>query len=353
MKTIIIADLHIGEFIHGFVDSDTSLNSRLLDIFKRFNTLIKYCVKNDVSNIIIAGDVYDMKVPKNLIRKNFAKLVNTTIEKEIMLYILIGNHDISSSSGHALVEMEELSIPGLTIISKPQTINIGNVDFSFYPWNPFNNQEINHTELIKLKTDKTVLIGHFSTTKTMIEPNNVDFIFLKDLSFDLVLLGHIHQYTELAQNIYHISSFTRTDFNEEKDMQYIVEFDHESFSHEFVEFPDRVFKTFVYDNNFSNFKKEIEKTDLSRMITRIKVVIEENDEKHDEIDKLCLYVKQKSWKFNGVIKDIVRLNNSFTLTEKITPKIAFKIYCEENADMIGEKYLEDCYNTGINILRER
>jgi len=354
MKSVIVSDLHIGELSHGFVDSDTSLNSRMLDIFKRFNTLIKHCLKNDISNIIIAGDVYDLKTPKNLIRKNFAKLVNKTIKAGIKLYILIGNHDISSTSGHALVEMEELEIKGLMIISTPQTISIDNVDFSFFPWNPFSNQDLNHSELIKLKTDKTVLIGHFSTTKTMIEPNNVDFVFLKSLNFDLVFLGHIHKYEELASGIYHISSFTRTDFNEEDEMQYIVEFDHDTFEYDFVEFPDRVFQTFSYDNNISflKFKNDIEKADLSKKITRMHVVIEENDELHDEIDKLTVYVKNNSWKFYGITKDIIQLNNSFTLTEKVTPNIAFKIYCEENIDSIGERYFKDCYNAGIEILQE-
>jgi len=362
MKSLFTTDLHTGEFSHGFID-ESGLNSRLIDITNRFNKLVKYCKKNCISHLIIGGDIYDIKTPKNLIRKIFASLVKTAVENDLSLILLIGNHDISSSTGHALVELEELSsaIKGLTIISTPQIIEIGNVEIAFFPWNPFNNQQQNHEQLQLLAdkiTKRSILLGHFATNKNayneLEKQENIDFEFLKSLEFDIVFLGHIHKRDQLAENIWHISSFTRTSFNEENEMKYVVEFDHDSFDYEFIEFDDRQFKTFSYDSSkdFELFKQQIENEDLSELVTRMHVTIAENDINHDEIDRLVGLVKEKSWKFSGIVKDIIKTANaSFSISEKTTPEVAFKMYCEENSDMLGAAY-NDCLKEGIAILND-
>jgi len=360
MKSIIVTDLHTGEFSHGFVDPKTGYNSRLLDVYRRFNKLIKYCINNNIQNIIIAGDIYDLKTPKNLIREIFATIVNKTISNKLKLYVLIGNHDISSSSGHALAEMEKLSslIDGLTIISKPQKIVIGGIDFLFHPFNPFNKQEDNHNELMVLSGSKnrSVLIGHFATNKNtyVVDEDEkeklIDFDFLKSCKFDMVFLGHIHNHYKLDDHIWHIGSFTRTSFNEENECKYIVEFDHNNFMYEFIEFDDRKFKTFVYDNNIEFFEKEILHTNLADLVTRFTITMDENDINHEKIDKLQSYVKEKSWNFIGTVKKIIKKNNTFTMTEKTSPVDAFKIYCNENRDSIGEDYFDDCIKNGLMLL---
>jgi DNA repair exonuclease SbcCD nuclease subunit len=358
VKSIIVSDLHIGEFSHGFVDSESGYNTRLLDVYKRFNRLIKYCVKNGIKNIIIPGDVYDLKTPKNLIREIFATIVTKTISNKLKLYVLLGNHDYSSSSGHALSEMEQLSllIDGLTIISEPKKIDIDGVDFIFHPFNPFNTKEDNEAELIELakqKTKKSVLIGHFSTDKNLaIDEKSLDYNILKSLNFDIVFLGHIHENIQLDEHIWHVGSFTRTSFNEEVECKSVVEFDHRNFTYEFIEFDDRKFKTFVYQNDIEKFENEILSTDLSELVTRIDVSIDENDIANDKIDELTTYVKENSWNFCGIVKDIKRDINTFTMTERTTPVDAFKTYCDENKDIIGSEFFKECIKQGLLLLEE-
>jgi len=359
MKTLIVTDLHIGEFTHGFIDPETGHNSRLIDVYRRFNKIRKYCIKNNIDTIVIPGDIYDLKTPKNLIRKTFAQIVKKTIQKKLKLIIMIGNHDISSSTGHALAEMEELSgiIDGLTIISTPKVMRLGDVDFMFLPWNPFNTREDNHNELLELSKQikrKSVLIGHFATNKNTYgitdDEEILDFDYVKSLNFNAVFLGHLHKHCQLDKNMWHIGSFTRTSFNEEDEVKQVVEFDNDNCTYEFIEFDDRKFKTFTYQDNFEQFEYEIENTDLSELVTRIQIKIKENDLKYEKIDQLINFVKENSWKYVGTIKDIVKVeNSSFTMTEKTTPKDAFKIYLEENTEFFGDLKTE-CYQEGLKIL---
>jgi exonuclease SbcD len=123
MKTLIVSDPHFGEFSHGFVDAESGLNSRLLDIQKVFENVINYAIENGIDNIIIEGDIYDIKNPGNFIRSMFVSLVSKIIEADIKLYIITGNHDQRSSFiiSNSLSELKAISsnlIPTLKVIDK-------------------------------------------------------------------------------------------------------------------------------------------------------------------------------------------------------------------------------------------
>jgi len=370
MSTLVLTDPHFGEYSHGFIDRETGLNSRLLDIKGIFERIIHYAKENKVKRIVVAGDSYDVKNPKNFIRALFADSVTEALKSDIEIYVMTGNHDMTQSAGtgHSLSEMEMYAkvIPNLTVISTPTILNWDNTDWVFFPHVNRGDhgilarddiKEWNKTKIKELsaKVDSnSVLIGHFSTDASCeVDKQAIEIGFLQGLNFGLILLGHIHKQQKLTDKIYHIGSMARTDFHEEKSKKYFAIINNLDIS--FEEIHDREFKTFNLNLNknitkFKVYDQSIRKLDLSKVVTRLIVTIKEEDESKVEIDALEDYIRDTSWKFTGTVKNIIQgdVDETFMDNDQ-SPLQLFEVYVNENPTFFGTDS-EFCLNKGTTIL---
>lgn len=111
MKIIITADLHIHEW-QEFATNESGHNSRMLAGVAIFRDLRKYAVKHNITNIIVAGDLFHKRgviftAAYNLVVDELAKLKKAGIK----VWLLPGNHDQTDKSGttdatEALVQAE-------------------------------------------------------------------------------------------------------------------------------------------------------------------------------------------------------------------------------------------------------
>jgi len=382
MKSIIVSDLHAGELSHGSIDPETGYNTRLLDTKRILEEVVEYSIKHNIENIIIAGDIYNIKNPKNFVRFVFASVITKAVRANKKVYIITGNHDQTSShyGGHSLSEMQKMSaiIDNLKIISYPEIIKVGNIQFGFFPYvnkgecgilddSTFNDW--NKEQLLKMSKEldkeyKSILICHLETDKSLVHVyeetlgNVIELSFLKKLKFNLIFSGHIHKKQQLSKNIYHIGSMVKTSFNEEGEEKYFAVVNHDDLHIEFIKTNDREFKTFKIDLSESTkklaaFIRKIKNTDVSEMITRLVVKVNADDlESIETMNEVYEDLFKRSWKCVGKEEEIVREDMESTkISDKHAPSDALKTFILENKEMFGDDS-EACKKEGLSIIEE-
>jgi DNA repair exonuclease SbcCD nuclease subunit len=279
----------------------------------------------------------------------FANIVHEWLDSGLRVILIPGNHDQSvyHSSNHTLHEFESMAtfIPNLHIITEPDIIRLGGVDFILFPW--VNRGQFNissHTDfriwnmkkisiLSRQISSPSVLVGHFATDKSLQDERyEMDLSLLESLPIDLVLLGHIHKKQKLSKNIFHIGSITRTSFNEENHTKYFAIINHKNFQCSFKPVNDRTYKTFVLDMDDEKINescKKIMQNDISECITRL--IIEMSDSKSPDLDFLVEWLEKKSWYFHGIVRH----------AKKTVPE-AFQIYEMHDHENIFRNYLMNC-----------
>ena len=85
MKFMHISDLHIGKRVNEF--------SMLEDQKVILSEIIKIATEQEVDGVIIAGDIYDKTVPSAEAVDVFDDFITELSSKEILLFIISGNHD--------------------------------------------------------------------------------------------------------------------------------------------------------------------------------------------------------------------------------------------------------------------
>ena len=175
MKTVICSDLHCG--VHK--DSDIFLNQAET----LFKNIYDTCLRENINNIIIAGDLFHERKSLNVdtICK-VTKMINDL--SPINVIILLGNHDtyykniLWPYSPYIFNTM-----PHVKIIDKPTIID----NITFLPWST------GHYDMQEYNTP--IIIGHFeidgfpATCTDLFRGGQ----FSKDFEkFELVISGHFH-----------------------------------------------------------------------------------------------------------------------------------------------------------------
>ena len=85
MKFMHISDLHLGKRLNEFsmLEDQEHILDQILDI----------AAKEDISAVIIAGDVYDKPIPPAEAVKLFDKFITSLSDHGVTALIISGNHD--------------------------------------------------------------------------------------------------------------------------------------------------------------------------------------------------------------------------------------------------------------------
>ena len=224
MKLMHISDLHIGKRVNEF--------SMLEDQEYILNEIIKIAKDENISGIIIAGDVYDKTVPPIEAVDLADEFLTKLVEENISIYMISGNHDSPErlNFGSRIMEKNNLFICGeydgdlRKIVIEDE---YGKLNIYFLPYikpsivnNKLGLETKTYDESVKevLKVididveARNILIAHQfvtfgstvpelsdSETKSLGGIDNVDAsIFDK---FDYVALGHIHKPQKIGREV--------------------------------------------------------------------------------------------------------------------------------------------------------
>ncbi|MEI7844194.1 MAG: exonuclease SbcCD subunit D [Chloroflexota bacterium] len=124
MRILHFADAHIDMANFGRHDPETGLPFRVLDFLRSLDTIVDTAINEKVDMVIFAGDAYKDRTPAPTFQREWGRRLMRLSTAKIPTIILIGNHDLSPSSGraHALQEFDTLKVPYLYVIDKPKFI---------------------------------------------------------------------------------------------------------------------------------------------------------------------------------------------------------------------------------------
>ena len=193
MKIIHCADLHLDSAMTAHLPS-TQAKERKAELLNNFIRLVEYAEKNNVSVIIIAGDLFDKKI----LSATAKRVVSETIRghSNILFYYLQGNHDSSA----LLDSMEEV----------PLNLKMFDHTWTQYMLGTFKGRNIVLTgveldstnsahigDSLQLKAEDYNVVTMHGQQMNYGAKDRAEVINLADLrqkSIDYLALGHVHEY---------------------------------------------------------------------------------------------------------------------------------------------------------------
>lgn len=219
MDFLIFSDIHCHNFKFGskwVIDEELGpISSRLLDSIKCIRQVFDYAVKHNITHVFFAGDLFHVpdKPPTEVVSAVYKTIANRP--KSIQLYMIPGNHDISSKSGlnHALIPFSDVC----TVVNDYSRFEVGDcVSVSMVPYRESKSSYLdllNQAAVPCSFADCDILISHIGVQGATVGAdyvleNDAD-VALSDLpleSFDHSFFGHFHQHQKLADNAHYIGA---------------------------------------------------------------------------------------------------------------------------------------------------
>jgi len=379
IRIIHTADLHIGTQNYGKTDPATGLHTRLLDFLKTFDELIDHAIDNEIDIVLICGDIFKSREPDVTQQREFAKRIKRLSQEGIVVYIVIGNHDLHNASGKAtsveiydIVGLQGVYIkrrPGVDIINtkrgKIQLVALPYVTSANLSCEGMSIEELSLemrkklndlTERLAAETDTTlpaVLASHYSligadsgSEKGIMLGREVTLpvSMFERSEYNYVAMGHIHKHQKLGNDppVVYSGSLDRVDFGEENEDKGFVELFVKKGEtlYNFVKLSTRPFKTIFVDATSGDpFHKSIqaidEIDDLSKTIVKLRVSLEISSLHNLNEPELYKLLRQNAFYVAGIEKiynrDISHLRHP-GLTESMDAKQALSEYISKKED---------------------
>lgn len=171
---------------------------RINECLNFLDYLTNYCVDKNIKNIALLGDIFH--TCNSIKNQAFLPIFNKLFEmsKNFNLYIIPGNHDITSrdlnNSNNALAESFRAFAH---YIPKSETITIDGIDYDFLAYTENPDDLLNKGQ---------VLLTHLEIADFFYNPNqkSENKTFTKDSfsHYDLVVSGHIHRMQQGGNIVY-------------------------------------------------------------------------------------------------------------------------------------------------------
>ncbi len=215
MKFIHTADAHLNaKLTHTAFTDSAAHEKRLYELRESFLRVID--AARDAGALFIAGDMFDDQyMPLHEMERLFEKLKHLDAE----VFILIGNHDgfLHNKAYRSLLSAHNIH----TFNKRSPKVSLETMDV--YGINTHDFSEAFLKELADgVDPDKAnVLLLHGDVERLHDENYLTDVPTLKDLPFDYIALGHIHQHAFLAPHIAYPGNPEPLDFTETEQKGYI------------------------------------------------------------------------------------------------------------------------------------
>src|SRR5690606_17549042 len=106
---LILGDPHLGKGL-SIGKTVNNLNSRVQDQIDLLDFTLETAVKEDVTAIIVTGDVYQEPRPHPAIIKIFMQWLMQCVSKNIEVHIIAGNHDIIRSGAYSISALDIIPV---------------------------------------------------------------------------------------------------------------------------------------------------------------------------------------------------------------------------------------------------
>lgn len=201
MKVAILGDTHFG------VRNDSQA---FHDLFRKFyvETFFPYLEEHGITHVIQTGDLFDRRkyVNFNSLRQAREYFFDPLVEKNIRLYVIIGNHDIFYKNTLEVNSMSMLldGYDNISIFQKPELLVLNDqFEIDMIPWICDENRE-DVINFIK-KSKCPYCVGHFELNGFEMDRGNYfhggwDKSILGNYS--KVFSGHFHHRSEIGNILY-------------------------------------------------------------------------------------------------------------------------------------------------------
>lgn len=236
-KHYLLGDIHLKRTDPLGIINAEGVNTRLLDKLNIIETIALEASRNKANKVILLGDVFDSVNPPERLKKAFWRAIYPVIESNIELVIILGNHDITGQI-YNFASDEVILNKNIKIISKITVLD----DCICVPYLP--KEEILKESAVFNKN--LPIYGHIEVEGVELGVDNSPLtqavpvnIFPTTVP---IVLGHIHKFQKLTNNITYLGSCIQADFGEANlnKWAYTIEYKSErTVVHTMIEIPQR------------------------------------------------------------------------------------------------------------------
>lgn len=204
---------------------DDNVN-QIIDLFRQQCQL---AVSLEVKFIACLGDIFNSRKSQTLLVLNtFTKILNIANEYHLNLICFPGNHDKTCYESRESFLDQFRYHPNITLLTDYGNIELDGVRFHFMPFFSENMwiDEFKNVEFIK--GEQNILLSHIAVTGSRnndgakVESPITPSMFRK---FDIVGLGHYHNYQSIGSNIFHFPSIQQNNYGEDTNKGFTVIYD--------------------------------------------------------------------------------------------------------------------------------
>ena len=291
IKLLHLSDIHLGSgFVHGQINPDTGLNTRLEDFIAALTRCIDRALVEPVDLVLFGGDAFPDATPPPFVQQAFARQFCRLSEAGIPTVLLVGNHDqhAQGTGGASLSIYRTLGVPDVIVGDSLTTHHIstagGPVQVITLPWltrstlltrpetEGLSLHQVSDLLLERLRVAlegeirrlepeiPTVLLAHAMVDTATYGAERflaagrgftIPAAMLARDCFDYVALGHVHRHQILCEHplMVYPGSIERVDFSEEQEDKgfVLVNLTQGQVDAEFCPLPVRPFRTIRAD----------------------------------------------------------------------------------------------------------
>ncbi len=209
MKAVVTADNHLNRYYKKMMPG--LLEKKREMIRENFAKIVDYAIEEQVDFFLHCGDLFDMSNPRNQEVSFAAQQIARLDSKGIRTFLIVGNHDMSlnseaaDSSPHSVFEWFKGPNVFMDVEdSEPVEIEVEDesISISGLSYNPVNNGEDPLSDFEGGNdADWSLLLTHYGIEGTMVSEECKSTIrreSIRDCGLDLICSGHIHSHSEMS-----------------------------------------------------------------------------------------------------------------------------------------------------------
>ena len=188
MRILHCADLHLDSKMTTHLSKEKA-KERKIEILRTFSRMVDYAKKNNVSVILIAGDMFDTRNVSAMVRNTVKDVIIQNPQMDFLY--LKGNHD----NDNFLSKLEEIP-KNLRLFGDTWTAyTYGSITISGLELNAENNINAYNTLILEHDTFNIVMLhGQIADYKSKGKEDTISLDNLKNKNIDYLALGHVHGY---------------------------------------------------------------------------------------------------------------------------------------------------------------
>ena len=223
------------------------------DIIHSVRHMIKYAVKNEVSDLIFAGDLFDSRsFQRQSVLQAFDEILRLINKAGLTLYIFPGNHDKTVYASYDSFLDVYRHYPNVVFNRELSVIKLDQVTITLLPF--FSDDML--IPMLEEAEPTDVLISHFEMAGSthLGKVSEKSTINKKLLSkFTKTYLGHYHNHHEISKDIVHLPSLRQSNFGEDENKGFAVL--NKDLSYELIKGDFKSFKKITIDINKTTAKQ--------------------------------------------------------------------------------------------------